>query len=63
MEITLDELIRPPSIEFETRLVGGEERSMPFYRAGEHRVWGATGLILSEVAILWREVSRELQRP
>jgi 8-oxo-dGTP pyrophosphatase MutT (NUDIX family) len=62
VELTLDELIRPPSIEFEDRLVAGSERSMPFFQAGQHRVWGATGLILSEMAVVWREVSAGLSR-
>jgi 8-oxo-dGTP pyrophosphatase MutT (NUDIX family) len=61
VEVAMDELIRPPSIEFETRLVAGAERSMPYFQSGRYRVWGATGLILSELAVLWREVTEALE--
>jgi 8-oxo-dGTP pyrophosphatase MutT (NUDIX family) len=56
VQLPLHTLVAPGRIQLETRAVAGAMRRMPFLDAGEHRVWGATALILSELADVWRDV-------
>ncbi len=52
------ELLEPPLSHFldeantglETWLVQGEPRQVPFYRVNGHKVWGATAMVLAELA-------------
>ena len=37
----------------EERLVRGETRRVPFFAVGRHKVWGATAMVLAELAALW----------
>lgn len=39
----------------ETWDIRGERRRVPYYAVGSHKVWGATAMILSEFACVWRE--------
>jgi 8-oxo-dGTP pyrophosphatase MutT (NUDIX family) len=34
-------------------------RRVPYFQVDEHKVWGATALVLSEVATLWRSVAED----
>ena len=47
----------------ELRALRGEERWIPYFRCGGHKVWGATAMILAEVAALWREACVHLEGP
>ncbi len=40
----------------ETRLIAGVERRAPYYQVGHHKVWGATAMILAEMAAVWNEM-------
>ncbi|MGH2544017.1 MAG: NUDIX hydrolase [Ardenticatenaceae bacterium] len=47
-------LFTDPSNRYEeTRFVAGQERRAPYYQAGPHKVWGATAMILAEMAAAW----------
>jgi 8-oxo-dGTP pyrophosphatase MutT (NUDIX family) len=39
----------------ETWQIGGELRAVPFFAFGEHRVWGATAMVLAELAAVLAE--------
>jgi 8-oxo-dGTP pyrophosphatase MutT (NUDIX family) len=43
----------------EARLVGGTARVVPFFALGTHRVWGATAMILAELAAVWSAAQRD----
>ncbi len=45
LDLFLNSLPGPP----EKRMVNGREVTVPFYRLGPHKVWGATAMILSEL--------------
>jgi 8-oxo-dGTP pyrophosphatase MutT (NUDIX family) len=57
LELPLDTLL-DPGVSMESRIVAGTERAMPYVQAGPYRIWGATGLVLSELAEVWRAVRR-----
>jgi len=61
LEADLDRLAHPTAVRREVWRLGGRERKVPFYPVGGHKVWGATGLILSEVAALWQLVRSHSQ--
>lgn len=48
LEVPLRSLEAPEAVGRETRRLRGTDFEIPFYRIGEHRVWGATAMVLSE---------------
>ncbi len=58
----VEEVIEAPISHFdevhsrlETRVVDGRAQEVPFYAIKGHKVWGATAMILSELAAVWAE--------
>jgi hypothetical protein len=56
IEVPLRHLLDPA-----TRVLGemtffGQSQQVPYYRVGEHRVWGATAMMLSEFLARLRQV-------
>jgi 8-oxo-dGTP pyrophosphatase MutT (NUDIX family) len=49
IETPLDLFLDPSIGGTEIRLMNNRELTVPFYRLGEHTVWGATAMILSEL--------------
>ncbi|MDQ4075354.1 MAG: CoA pyrophosphatase [Chloroflexota bacterium] len=49
----------PANRHEETRFIAGKQRSAPYYRIGPHKVWGATAMILTEMAALWNELMND----
>lgn len=47
----LDDLINPACQQQETWLISGYSVRVPFYRVGEHKVWGATAIMLADLEI------------
>jgi len=60
LEVPLDGLLDPGMAGVETRTIRGREVEVPFYRVGEHQVWGATAMVLSELLELLRAAQRPL---
>ncbi len=57
LEVPLRLLLDPATrAEEEMELRGGLRLPVPFFRVGEHRVWGATAMILSEFVERLRQV-------
>lgn len=52
IEVPLATLLDPAVRREEDWVVRGELRRVPFYRIGNHNVWGATAMILCELAAL-----------
>ncbi len=52
LEVPLARLLEPAALGQETRLVRGYQAVVPFFRIGEHKVWGATAMVLSEFLAL-----------
>lgn len=55
LETSIDSLLDPGSVEQYEAERDGRTWSIPFYRLAGRRVWGATAMILSELARLLRE--------
>ncbi|MDP9316706.1 MAG: CoA pyrophosphatase [Chloroflexota bacterium] len=49
IEVPLDLLRQPETIRSEIRELRGNHMYIPFFAVGEHKVWGATALVLAEV--------------
>jgi len=49
IEIPLDHLLDPENIRREIWPLRGTEVSVPFYRFREHKIWGATAMVLAEL--------------
>ncbi len=49
IEAPLHELLRPDTIHTETWELRGQRMQVPFFALGEHKVWGATSMILAEL--------------
>ncbi len=60
---SLEELIRPEALTTELRCVWGQQVPVPGYRVQGHFVWGATALILTELAELFRRIRPVLNSP
>ncbi len=54
IEMPLDHLLDRKNLRRETRLIRGEEVSVPFYQFQEHKIWGATAMVLAELLELLR---------
>ncbi len=61
IEIPLRTLVLPSHRHVEQWDFEGEERRVPIYRLEGHKVWGATAMILSELASLWHEATSGLE--
>jgi 8-oxo-dGTP pyrophosphatase MutT (NUDIX family) len=48
IEVPLDTLLDPAIVGRETWNIRGEQREVPFYAFGTHKIWGATAMILAE---------------
>lgn len=51
LEVPLRDLRSPSSLGREIKTLRGTDFEIPFYRVGDHRVWGATAMVLAE--LLW----------
>lgn len=49
LEIPLDHLLDPQNIRRETWTFRGTDVEVPFYAFGEHKIWGATAMVLAEL--------------
>ncbi len=62
IEVPLQALLDPALREEELRplaSLGGAPRPTPHYRFGEHKVWGATAMVLSEFETLLRSATTD----
>jgi 8-oxo-dGTP pyrophosphatase MutT (NUDIX family) len=50
IEIRLDILLQPTIIQSEERMIRGTCMHIPYFALGTHKVWGATALVLAELA-------------
>lgn len=53
LEVPLDHLTNLAYRHRETWQLRGEARQVPFFSIAGHKVWGATAMILNELAVLW----------
>ena len=58
LEIPADLLLDERMMAEEVWRFGGYPLHVPFYRVGEHKVWGATAMVLSEFAAIMRDSAR-----
>jgi 8-oxo-dGTP pyrophosphatase MutT (NUDIX family) len=49
IEVPINEFFKDGSRRLETRTNNGSEITVPYFRIREHKVWGATAMILSEL--------------
>jgi 8-oxo-dGTP pyrophosphatase MutT (NUDIX family) len=56
IEVPLAHFLSPERREEEQWVIRGEPARVPFFRVGEHIVWGATAMILGELVVMLREV-------
>jgi hypothetical protein len=54
IEIPLDHLLDPENIHREMWDIQGSEVEIPFYLYKEHKIWGATAMVIAELLELWR---------
>lgn len=52
LEMPLRHLLDPATREEETWELRGHPVVVPFYRLGEHKIWGATAMVLSEFEVM-----------
>jgi 8-oxo-dGTP pyrophosphatase MutT (NUDIX family) len=49
LEIPLDHLLSPQNVRREMWAIMGADVEVPFYAFGEHKIWGATAMVLAEL--------------
>ncbi|MCG2768444.1 MAG: CoA pyrophosphatase [Chloroflexota bacterium] len=54
LEMSLNHLLDPVTREEEIWELRGHPVVVPFYRLGEHKIWGATAMVLSEFEVMLR---------
>ena len=52
VELPITHLIEEDHIGSEIRVQNGVRIRAPFYRCGSHRIWGATAMMLAELAAI-----------
>src|SRR5689334_15954339 len=52
IELPLDHLLAPTTVENEIWALRGERRLIAYYRYGEHKIWGATAKVLRQIVDL-----------
>ncbi len=48
IEVPLGHLLNPSNRRKETRIIRGQPVEVPYFAFGEHKIWGATAMILAE---------------
>lgn len=59
LEVPLAHLLNPATRHHESREIMGHQLSVPFFAVAEHKVWGATAVMLSELVERLRVVLSE----
>jgi 8-oxo-dGTP pyrophosphatase MutT (NUDIX family) len=57
IEIPLDHLLDEENVRREVWTIRGVKVEVPFYEYGDHKIWGATAMVLSEFLYLWKIIS------
>lgn len=52
IEVPVRKLADPKTVRRESRTVGGREVMVPFYAVANHKIWGATAMVLAEFLAL-----------
>jgi 8-oxo-dGTP pyrophosphatase MutT (NUDIX family) len=63
IELPYARLVEPDAVGQEERELRGGRSVVPFWRAGGHRVWGATAMVLAELAAMVEAMEHESQQP
>lgn len=63
IQVKLADLLDSSSRINETWKFDGTEINVPFFRAGEHKIWGATAMMLSELLAIIEEAGQGLSSP
>jgi len=53
IEVPVDHLLEPQSVHEETWTYRGAQYKVPFFLFGEHKIWGATAMVLAELMAVW----------
>lgn len=56
LHLPLRHLLRPDAVVVEDWVIRGRPLRVPFYPFGEHKIWGATAIVLSQLAARVRDV-------
>ncbi len=56
IHLPLRHLLRPNAISIEDRVIGAQTIRVPYYAFGEHKIWGATSIVLSQLAARLRPI-------
>jgi 8-oxo-dGTP pyrophosphatase MutT (NUDIX family) len=59
IEAPVDHFVGPTNRRAGSLQVRGITRHVPFFEVGEYKVWGATAMILSELARVWADAMRD----
>jgi 8-oxo-dGTP pyrophosphatase MutT (NUDIX family) len=54
--LPLRQLLRPDAVSIEDRLIREQSIRVPYYAFGEHKIWGATSIVLSQLAARLRPI-------
>ena len=57
LEIPVDHLLDPQNVKREMWTIRGADVEVPFYVFGEHKIWGATAMVLAELVEVLRKPS------
>jgi 8-oxo-dGTP pyrophosphatase MutT (NUDIX family) len=57
IEVSINEFFKDGAKSSETRINNGSEITVPYFRIKEHKIWGATAMILSELLERLKSVS------
>jgi hypothetical protein len=53
IEVPVDHLLDPQNVHRETWIYQGEQYKVPFFLFEEHKIWGATAMVLAELIAIW----------
>ena len=56
LEIPISYFVGPTNRHAEIWHLLGQPRRIPFFLYRQHKIWGATGMVMTEMAALWEEI-------
>lgn len=60
IDAPLEHFADPAQLRADWWELRGERRWVPYFQVGEHRVWGATAMILAELLQLWEDLDEHV---
>jgi 8-oxo-dGTP pyrophosphatase MutT (NUDIX family) len=60
IEVSISHLLKPDTCKMDKIKVRDSEYEVPVYRVGDHKIWGATAMIMSEFLEIYKKINGKI---